>query len=276
MRATSTAFSLVKHEARGRRSRPLDEQPHGLVAQELPRLERLLGVRDVERRNPEHDLARHAQRLATRREDRELRRGAQQRVREPGRRREQMLAVVQDEQQRARREEVDHRVGQRLAGQRPHVERGRDRVRDEPGVRERGELDQSRTVRVRRLDRACQLEREPRLAHTAGAGEGEQPRVAKQRFSSASSRSRPTNELASAGSGGSRAPSAGPSAAPAASSAAELRQLLPPVLDPVVVAVLRQQLAAVQRQRRAVRGRRPGTARVGSGDARAGRRRRPP
>ena len=48
---------LVEREA-GRRRRPLDEQPHGFVAQELARLERLLGIRDVERRDPEHDLAR--------------------------------------------------------------------------------------------------------------------------------------------------------------------------------------------------------------------------
>ena len=42
----------------------------------------VLGIGDAERRDAEHDLARHAQRLAARREDRQPRRGAQQRVRE--------------------------------------------------------------------------------------------------------------------------------------------------------------------------------------------------
>jgi len=62
---------LVKHEARCRRSSALHEQPHGFIAHQVARPERLLGVRDVERRNPEHDLARHAQGLATGGEDRE-------------------------------------------------------------------------------------------------------------------------------------------------------------------------------------------------------------
>ena len=77
---------LVNDEARGRRVCPLDEEPHGFVAQKVARVEWLLGIRDVERRNPEHDLAWHAQRLAARGEDGELRRGAQECVREPGHR----------------------------------------------------------------------------------------------------------------------------------------------------------------------------------------------
>ncbi len=79
-------------------------------------------------------------------------------------------------------EVLDDCVDEPLLGQCPHVERGRDRVRDESGVRERGELDESRTIRVGRLDGAGQLESEPRLAHAAGPGEGEQARVAKQRL----------------------------------------------------------------------------------------------
>jgi hypothetical protein len=64
---------LVKHEARCRRSSAPHEQPHGFIAHQVARLERLLGVRDVERRNPEHDLAWHTQRLAARRKNRQLR-----------------------------------------------------------------------------------------------------------------------------------------------------------------------------------------------------------
>ena len=93
-----------------------------------------------------------------------------------------MLTIVDNEQQRARRDVLDYCVDEPLPGQRMHVEHGRDRVRDESGVRERGELDQSRTIRVGLLDCAGQIEGQPRLAHTAGPGEAEQARVAKQRL----------------------------------------------------------------------------------------------
>ena len=83
---------LVEREARRSRLRPLDEEPHGLVVEEPARLECLLGVGDVERRNPEHDLARHTQRPAARRQDRQLSRGAEEAVREPGSRCEHVLA----------------------------------------------------------------------------------------------------------------------------------------------------------------------------------------
>ncbi len=94
-----------------------------------------------------------------------------------------MLAVVEHEQQRARREVLDHCVERasartapaRRAQRRPHPGRVRRRVSAR-------ELDQSRTIRVGRLHFAGQLEGEPRLAHTAGPGEAEQARVAKQRL----------------------------------------------------------------------------------------------
>ena len=82
--------------------------------------------------------------------------------------------------------------------------------------------------------------------------------------SSASSRSRPTNELASAGR---------PCGAVAGAKlgelvlelGCELRELVPPLLGPVVVAVLGKKLAAVDRERRPVGGRRPRAPRVGRG-----------
>jgi hypothetical protein len=93
-----------------------------------------------------------------------------------------VLAVVHDQQQRARRKEVDHRLDQLLPGQRPHVERGRDGVRDPSEVSEGGELDEGGTVRVRRRRGTGELEREPRLAHAAGSREGEQARAAEHRL----------------------------------------------------------------------------------------------
>ena len=67
------------------------------------------------------------------------------------------------------REKVDHGRDQLLRGQRPDIERGRDRVRDESWVGDGCELDERGTRRVRGLDRARELEREPRLPDAAGA-----------------------------------------------------------------------------------------------------------
>ena len=159
---------VVEHEARRRGGRALDEERHRLVVREALRRLRALRIGDVERGDAKHDLARRAQRLSARREDRQLRRRAEQRVREAGGRREQVLAVVEHEQQRPPGEEVDHRVHRLLLGERTHVERGRDRIRDEPRIRDRRELHERGAGLVRRLDAACELERQPRLADAAG------------------------------------------------------------------------------------------------------------
>ena len=71
---------LVEREPRRGGGRALDEERHGLVLAKLSRRESLLRVGNVERRNAKDDLAGHAQRLAARRDDRHLRRSAQQRV----------------------------------------------------------------------------------------------------------------------------------------------------------------------------------------------------
>ena len=114
----------------------------------------MLGVGDVERRDPEDDLAGDAQRLAAGGEDREARGGAQQGVRKPRGRCQQVLAVVDDEQQRAGTEELDHRVDEVLVRQRPDVECCRDRVGNQPRVRDRGQLDQGGATRVGPLEGA--------------------------------------------------------------------------------------------------------------------------
>ena len=99
--------------------------------------QRVLGIRDVERRDAEDDLAGHAQRLAARRQDRQLRRRAEQRVRERCGRRQQVLAVVEHEQQRrAARGSRSPPSTSSCAGSGLHVERGCDRVRDESWIRD--------------------------------------------------------------------------------------------------------------------------------------------
>src|SRR4051812_24450821 len=55
---------LVEREAGRRRVGALDEEPDRLVAQELLGREPPLGIRNLERRNAEDDLALRAQRLA--------------------------------------------------------------------------------------------------------------------------------------------------------------------------------------------------------------------
>ena len=173
---------VVEREARRRGGCALDEERHGLVLAELVAVRALLRVGNVQRRNAKDDLARHAQRLAARRDDRQPRRGAQQRVDERRRRGQHVLAVVEDEEQRARREEVDHRVDEVLRRQRAHVERGGDGLRDQPRVGERGELDERGARLVRRLGASGELEREPRLPGAARPGKSEEARPPEQRL----------------------------------------------------------------------------------------------
>ena len=116
MRATSAAFSSSKTNpgaaavARSTKSRAAS------IAEQLARREQLLRVGDVERRDAEHDLTRNAERLAARREHGQPRRGTEECIDERGACAEQVFAVVYDEQQRARREEVDERVDDVLSG----------------------------------------------------------------------------------------------------------------------------------------------------------------
>ena len=149
-----------------------------------------------------------------------------------------------------------------LPGQRSHVERGGDGVRDQPRIGQLGELDERGARLIRRLGASGELEREPRLAGAARTAEREEPRLPQAAScSSASSRSRPTNELVFAGS---------PNADRWTERGElllelddERRELLAPRLRPVVVPVLRQELAAVQRERGAVGRRRLDQACIG-------------
>ena len=163
---------LVEREAGRRRIGPLDEQPHGLVAEQVVRLERRSGsgMSSDGTRNTTSPGTRSGSRLVARIVSCGAERSSVSAS--PAVAASRCSQLSRTSSMRARREELDHGVDEPLPGQRPHVERGRDRARDEPGVRERSELDQSRTVRVRRLGGAGQLEREPRLAHAAASRRG--------------------------------------------------------------------------------------------------------
>ena len=255
---------LVERESRCCRRRALDEQPHRLVVEEIGRREVLLGVGDREGRHAEHDLAADAERLAARREHGQSRRGTEDRVDERGARPEQVLAVVQDEQQRARREVLEHRVDDVLSRQRPRVERRRDSVGHELRIGDGRELDERRASLVRRLGAARELQREPRLAGAAGPRERQQARVPEQRAQLAEL-APAADERARIGRQRSRPVTGVERGELVGELRTKVRELVPAVDRPVVVAVLRKQLAAVHRERGAVRGRRPGAARIGRG-----------
>ena len=93
-----------------------------------------------------------------------------------------MLAVVEHEQQRTRREEVDHGIDELLRRERPDVECTSDRFSDESCVPDRSQLDERSSRFVRRLGSTRELEREPRLADAAGASQREQARMGQQRL----------------------------------------------------------------------------------------------
>ena len=161
--------------------RPVDEQPDGLEAEEVVRLELLAQVGDGERGHPEHDLAGDAQGLAARRDDGQARRRPEERVDERRARSQHVLAVVHDEQEGARGEEVDEGADDLLARERAYVEGGRGCGRHETRVGHRRELDDDRARGIRLLHLARQLEGEPGLPRATGAGEGQQARSVEQR-----------------------------------------------------------------------------------------------
>ena len=132
--------------------------------------------------------------------------------------------------------------------------------------RERASSTSAAPSGCERLGGTGQLERQPRLAHAAGAGEGQHARPAQQRLqvgelaAAPDERARVRRQRRSLV-GGARAEGG----ELGAELRGQLRELLAPVLRPFVVAVLRQQLAAVEGERRSIRGSRPGAA---SGDRR--------
>ena len=88
------------------------------------------------------------------------------------RRRQQMLEVVEQQQHFTTAQRVLEVVGS--VG---HADRGGDRRGDQVRLRERSEVDERRAVLEVGLQRGSHLERHPRLARAAGAGEREQSHV---------------------------------------------------------------------------------------------------
>src|SRR5262249_10840646 len=241
---------LVGHlEAVRDSCRPLDEQAHGLEALEIGGARMLLGVGYRERGDTEDDLARDAERFAAGREQRQPRRRAEELGCKRSARREHVLAVVEDEQQLAGGEKADDRVLERLPGERLHVESGRDGRGD--GGRAGGRRpEEDRPVGKGLLDGAGELERKPGLPGAAGAGQRQHATTTEEGLQLA--------ELVTAPDEGARV-GGEPEAAVRdvellerrRQSAGELLELVAAGGGEVVVAVLRQELAAVERERSA-------------------------
>ncbi len=132
------------------------------------------------------------------------------------------------------------------------VERRRDSRRDELTVADRGELDEGTALGVRALDLASELERQPCLAGSPRAGQREQARSPDQRQQLAQLVIAP-DERARLRRQARRLPTLR-RAAPRLrlELGAQLLDLIASLTSPVLVAILRQQLASVERQRRAV------------------------
>ncbi len=93
---------------------------------------------------------------------------------------EQVLAVVEDEEHVPVLEMAHQRFAHRPAGGFLNPQRARHRLRHEPRVTQRGELDQPDAVGKIFADFGGELERQPALADAADAEQREQARVGEE------------------------------------------------------------------------------------------------
>ncbi len=164
----------IEDEVRRGVLRPLDEQLDGLQAGQP--LGRVVGCRQLQRRHPPGDLARLPQRLPARGDDHQIGAARQQLGRQRHHRVEHVLAVVEDDQGRARRQLVDEGADPRLVAFQRDAQRTADGRRDVVAVRHAGQLHEPHAVRpagTRQLT-VGELDGQAGLACAARAGEREQ------------------------------------------------------------------------------------------------------
>ena len=172
IRATASAFAVGQLEAGHDGLGTLDEELDRLDAVELGE-GRLVRLRDPEGRHLVLALRRQVQPRPARDDDAQRSPEAEQSSDER-RSVEEMLEVVEHEQPL----EVDDRVRERLLDGAPRFLGDRERLRDrrgnEPGIRDRPEVDDHGFVP---REPACDRERETGLARAAGARQRHEPRV---------------------------------------------------------------------------------------------------
>ena len=101
----------------------------------------------MERCEAVHVFARYPERLAAGRQDVDVRRTAEKRRRQAGRRVDDVLAIVEHQQQPAVPERGDQ-ARKRIFGADFQTEHGRDRARHQPRVAERRQIDQPDAVLI--------------------------------------------------------------------------------------------------------------------------------
>ena len=160
--------------------RSLDEQLDRLESSQL--IGPVVIAWKLERRDPEGDLAGMPERLATGRHDDQIGASRQQLRSQRDDRVEDVLAVVDDEQDRAVRELVDERGDPRPVALERQLEGATDRGRDVVAVRHAGQLHEPHPVGpagTRQLAMR-ELDGQAGLAGPAGSGQREQPRTVEQ------------------------------------------------------------------------------------------------
>ena len=259
MRATSAAFPSSSAKPGAAAARALDEEPA------RPRSGRssaggsgLLGIRDGRARAPgtRPRRARAGARGWWRRSSAAARRAAARRraPRSPRARARSCRAPAAAGGARGSRP-----PRRRACGRGGPARRARPppRPRTRPRIGDRGQLDEHRARRVRRLGPRASSRARRRLARPARCPTSVSRRVSPSSPRSSAELAAPGRRTSSCRPAGARRPSPGPRAASAAaSSACSPLELVAPPVGPVVVAVLRQQRAPVERERGAVGGRR--------------------
>ena len=167
-------------KCRLRRRRTFDEQTHSLVACHRREGQGFLGIRRGERRQWIKRFAGHAQTLAARRENVHVRASLQQLLHQLSARRRQMLAVVENEQQASILHELDQRFGYRTPGLFLDTEDGRHRLRHQPRIGDRRQLDEPDTIGKFVHHVGSDLQRQPRLPETADTVQRHKTRLTQQ------------------------------------------------------------------------------------------------
>jgi len=138
--------------------------------------------RQAERRNLERGLTLDEERLASGDQHSEFRTVFQQLLGEFGAVLHDMLDIVEQEKQFLSSQVIRQRIEDFPARLLVHVQRGGHPFGDQPGIGERGELNQPDSIRVVFDDFFGGLQHQARLARTPRTKQGEQRRVLEQVF----------------------------------------------------------------------------------------------
>ncbi len=175
------------------------EQAHGVEHRQLDDIQPVARTGDRQGRHPPRDLARHPERLATGGQDREPRTGGEQAVGEVRDGVDDVLAVVQNDQDRTVSYEPGDGIDGRLGGGLPHPQHARHRGRHRTRVVHRGQLHEGHPVRIAVDALGGRVHRQSRLADSRRTGQRDEPMGLAARAMASSSLARPMNGVAWSG-----------------------------------------------------------------------------